>query len=68
MRRITREEYPIDTLQRIVNGVTFFKDLIQTDPTQFELLMSVTQFVTADENEIVLHRGEDSNVLYFLLK
>ncbi|MAD45369.1 MAG: cyclic nucleotide-binding protein [Oceanospirillaceae bacterium] len=68
MRRITREEYPIDTLQRIVNGVTFFKDLIQTDPTQFELLMSVTQFVTADENEIVLHRGEDANVLYFLLK
>ncbi|MAS26451.1 MAG: cyclic nucleotide-binding protein [Oceanospirillaceae bacterium] len=68
MRRITREEYPIDTLHRIVNGVTFFKDLIQTDPTQFELLMSVTQFVTADENEIVLHRGEDANVLYFLLK
>lgn len=68
MRRITREEYPIDTLQRIVNGVTFFKELIQTDPSQFELLMSVTRFVTADQNEIILHRGEDANVLYFLLK
>lgn len=68
MRRITREEYPIDTLQRIVNGVTFFKDLIHTDTTQFELLMSVTQFMIADENEIMLHRGDDANVLYFLLK
>jgi len=68
MRRITREEYPIDTLQRIVNGVTFFKDLIQADPEQFELLMSVTQFVTANEDEIILHRGDDADVLYFLLK
>ncbi|MCT7360864.1 MAG: cyclic nucleotide-binding protein [Thalassobium sp.] len=68
MRRITREEYPIDTLQRIVNGVTFFKDLIHSDPTQFELLMSVTQFVTADQDEIILHHGDDANVLYFLLK
>ena len=68
MHRITREEYPIDTLQRIVNGVTFFKELIQTDPSQFELLMSVTRFVTAEQDEIILHRGEDANVLYFLLK
>lgn len=68
MRRITREEYPLETLQRIVNGVTFFKDLILTDPTQFELLMSVTQFVTADQDEIILHRSDDANVLYFLLK
>ncbi|WP_430459900.1 cyclic nucleotide-binding domain-containing protein [Thalassolituus sp. LLYu03] len=68
MRRITREEYPIDTLHRIVNGVTFFKDLIHTDPSQFELLMSVTQFVAADQDEVILHRGDDANVLYFLLK
>ncbi len=68
MRRITREEYPIDTLQRIVNGVTFFKELIQTDPSQFELLMSVTRFVTADQDEVILHQGEEADVLYFLLK
>jgi CRP/FNR family cyclic AMP-dependent transcriptional regulator len=68
MRRITREEYPIDSLHRIVNGVTFFKDLIHTDPSQFELLMSVTQFVTADHDEIIINRGDDANILYFLLK
>lgn len=68
MRRITREEYPLDTLHRIVNGVTFFKELIQSDPTQFELLMSVSNFVTADQDEIILHNGDNANVLYFLLK
>lgn len=68
MRRITREEYPIETLHRIVNGVTFFKDLIHTDPSQFELLMSVTRFVTADNEEVIINRGDDANILYFLLK
>lgn len=68
MRRITRDDYPLDTLQRIVGGVTFFKELIQHHPEQFELLMSVASFVTADENEVILHKGDDADVLYFLLK
>lgn len=68
MRRITRDDYSLETLQRIVSGVTFFKELIHQDPTQFELLMSVTSFVTAEENEIILHKGEDAKTLYFLLK
>ncbi|ASP40538.1 cyclic nucleotide-binding protein [Bacterioplanes sanyensis] len=68
MHRVTREEYPIDSLQRLVNGVTFFKDLIQTDSSQFELLMSVSQFVTADPDETIIHRGDDADTLYFLLR
>jgi CRP-like cAMP-binding protein len=68
MHRVTREEYPLDSLQRMVNGVTFFKDLIQNDSSQFELLMSVSQFVTAEPEEIILHRGDDANTLYFLLR
>lgn len=68
MRRITREEYPVETLQRLVNGVTFFKELIQAEPEQFELLMSVTSFVTADTNEIVINQGDSANILYFLIR
>jgi CRP-like cAMP-binding protein len=68
MRRVTQEEYPLETLHRAVNSVTFFKDLIHTDSAQFELLMSVSQFVTADPGEIIIHKGEDANILYFLLK
>lgn len=68
MRRITREEYPVETLQRLVNGVTFFKELIQAEPEQFELLMSVTSFVTADTDEIILNQGDSANILYFLIR
>ena len=68
MRRVTREEYPLETLQRAVNSVTFFKDLIHNDSAQFELLMSVTQFVTADSEEVIIKKGENANILYFLLK
>lgn len=68
MHRVTRDEYPIDTLHRLVNGVTFFKELIQADPSQFELLMSVTEFHVADEGEVILHKNDPANELYFLLK
>lgn len=68
MRPITREEYPLDTIQRFIRGVTFFKELIQNDSSQFELLMSSAQFVTADENEVILKKGDDANILYFLIR
>lgn len=68
MRRVTQEDYPLETLHRAVNSVTFFKDLIHSDSDQFELLMSVSQFVTADPGEIIIHQGDDANILYFPLK
>ncbi|MBM96579.1 MAG: cyclic nucleotide-binding protein [Oceanospirillaceae bacterium] len=68
MRGLDREEYPPETLQRLLRGVTFFKDLLSKDPEQFELLMSVTRFTAADKDEVILHKGEPANVLYFLLK
>lgn len=68
MQRVTREQYPLDALQRAVKSVTFFKDLIHSDSSQFEMLMSVSQFVTAEPDEIIIHKGDDANILYFLLK
>ncbi|WP_221799406.1 cyclic nucleotide-binding domain-containing protein [Oceanobacter mangrovi] len=68
MRPITREECPPDTLHRLLGGVTFYKELILADQAQFELLMSMTRFGIADQGEIILHKGEPANVLYFLLR
>ncbi|MFT4530770.1 MAG: CRP/FNR family cyclic AMP-dependent transcriptional regulator [Gammaproteobacteria bacterium] len=68
MRQVTRDEYPIESLHRIVNGVTFFKELILTDPAQFELLMSVTRFMVADQDELIFHKDDRADILYFLLK
>jgi CRP-like cAMP-binding protein len=68
MQRVTKEEYPLDSLQRILNGVTFFKELISQDESQFEVLMSVAQIVTAEPNEVIINKGDYSNSLYFLLR
>ena len=68
MHRVTKEEYPLESLQRILNGVTFFKELINKDESQFEMLMSIAQIVTAEANETILEKGDRSNSLYFLLR
>ncbi|MBQ0730881.1 MAG: cyclic nucleotide-binding domain-containing protein [Oleispira antarctica] len=68
MHRVTKEEYPLDSLQRILNGVTFFKELIHQDESQFEVLMSIAQIVTAESNETIIEKGDYSNSLYFLLR
>jgi len=68
MQRVTKEEYPLDSLQRILNGVTFFKELISQDESQFEVLMSIAQIVTAEPNETIIKKGDYSNSLYFLLR
>ncbi|MGK0248838.1 MAG: CRP/FNR family cyclic AMP-dependent transcriptional regulator [Oleispira sp.] len=68
MQRVTKEEYPLDSLQRILNGVTFFKELISYDKSQFDVLMSVAEIVTAEPNEIIIKKGDSSHSLYFLLR
>jgi CRP-like cAMP-binding protein len=68
MQRVTQEEYPLESLQRILNGVTFFKELISHDESQFEVLMSVAEIVTAEVNETIINKGDYTNSLYFLLR
>jgi CRP-like cAMP-binding protein len=68
MQRVTREEYPLESLQRILNGVTFFKELVQQDEAQFEALMSIANIVTAEADETIIVEHEYTNSLYFLLR
>jgi CRP/FNR family cyclic AMP-dependent transcriptional regulator len=68
MQRVTKEEYPLESLQRILNSVTFFKELIGYDESQFEVLMSVAEIVTAEANETIIKKGDSSHSLYFLLR
>lgn len=68
MQVLPSSEYRQEAMQRLVRGVTFFKDIAKLDPDQFELLLSVCQFVHADAGEVVLEKGADASTLYFLLK
>lgn len=68
MQKLSKIEYSTEALQRLVRSVTFFKDIVQINPSQFDLLLSVSEFVQAQAGETVLQKGNQDQVLYFLLK
>lgn len=68
MQKLSRVEYNTDSLQRLVRSVTFFKDIVKVDSEQFDLLLSVSEFVEAKAGETVLQKGNQDKTLYFLLK
>ncbi|MFY0640927.1 MAG: cyclic nucleotide-binding domain-containing protein [Bermanella sp.] len=68
MEKLSKIEYSTEALQRLVRSVTFFKDIVQVNPSQFDLLLSVSEFVQAKAGETVLQKGNQDQVLYFLLK
>ena len=68
MQKLSRVEYNTESLQRLVRSVTFFKEVVLVDHKQFDLLLSVSEFVQAKAGETVLQKGNQDKVLYFLLK
>lgn len=68
MKKLSSSEYSREDLQRLVRSVTFFKDIVKLDQEQFELLLSVCEFVEAPAGETVLTKGDEAHTLYFLLK
>lgn len=68
MQKLSKIEYSTEALQRLVRSVTFFKDIVQVNPSQFDLLLSVSEFVQAQAGETVLQKGHQDQELYFLLK
>jgi len=68
MQKLNRMESHNEALQRLVRSVTFFKDIARIAPDQFELLISVSEFIKADAGETVLQKGNQDQIMYFLLK
>jgi len=68
MKKLSTSDYDREALQRLVRSVTFFKDIVKLDQDQFELLLSVCEFVEASAGETVLRKGDDAHTLYFLLR
>ena len=68
MKNVDLKAQTKESIQRFVYGITFFKEVIDTDPAQFELLMELSRIVEADPGEFVIHLGDKDPYLYFLLK
>lgn len=68
MREVTSQEYSLETVQRLVQGIPFFNEIIKIDIAQFERLMQLSRVVEADAGELVIHKGDHDTYLYFLLR
>lgn len=68
MKDVSLEAHTKESIQRFVYGITFFKEVIDHEPAQFEKLMELSRIVEANPNEFIIHKGDQDPSLYFLLK
>src|SRR5690606_32446935 len=68
MRDVDLKVQTRESIQRFVYGITFFKEVIDAEPEQFERLMEKSRIVEADPTEFIIHKGDKDPYLYFLLK
>lgn len=68
MRDVAKGEYAPESIQRMVQGIPFFNEVIRTDPLQFDQIMTRSRLLQAEPGDVVIRVGETDPNLYFLLK
>lgn len=59
---------PRETLDLLLSGIPFFKALRQQDSAQYEYLIKVSRVLAYEPDQVVLHKGDMDQWLFFLLK
>ncbi|HEX4870615.1 MAG TPA: cyclic nucleotide-binding domain-containing protein [Moraxellaceae bacterium] len=67
MKSIPISSYSPDTLETLLSGIPFYKDLIFNDPDQMEVLKKHSAIYEPGPNEVVIEQGARDNIFYFLL-
>ncbi|MDO3382782.1 cyclic nucleotide-binding domain-containing protein [Gilvimarinus algae] len=62
------EKFQRQTIEQLLSAIPFFKAVKQLDPAQFDTLLQYSRIITYRPGEVVLHRGDGDQCLYFLLK
>lgn len=68
MREVVSGEIPPESIQRMVQGIPFFNEIIRTEAQQLDAIMSRSRLLHADPGDVVIRRGDTDHYLYFLLK
>lgn len=68
MRPVAQTEFAPEQIQRMVQGIPFFNEVIRTDQAQFTELMRCSRLLHAEPGEVVIRRGASDPDLYFLLR
>lgn len=67
MKSIPIANYSPDTLESLLSGIPFYKDLIFNDPDQMEVLKQHSAIYEPAAGEVVIEKGATDKVFYFLL-
>lgn len=67
MKTIPISHYSPDTLEGLLSGIPFYKDLIFHAPEQMEVLKAHSSIYEPAPGEVVIEKGARDNIFYFLL-
>lgn len=68
MRTLALSEIPAVSLDDLLSGISFFRELREVDPRQAEFLATYARIMAAEPGEIVIHHGDNDPNFYFLLR
>ncbi len=68
MKVVPLTRYDQDTVDGLLSGVPFFRDLKVKDESQYKLLLSYSNFYEADSGEQIITKGQRDSMFYFLLR
>ena len=68
MKSIALTSYPPETLETLLSGIPFYKDLMVDNREQTDTLLKFSRVFEPAPGEVVLRKGENADAFYFLLK
>jgi hypothetical protein len=67
MKSIPIATYSPDTLENLLSGIPFWKDMIFNDPDQMDVLKRHSSIYEPAAGEVVIEKGATDKIFYFLL-
>lgn len=68
MKTIALSQYPHETLETLLSGIPFYKDLMLEDRLQTDILLRYSRVFEPAPGEVILRMGDRPDAFYFLLK
>ncbi|MFZ5724614.1 MAG: cyclic nucleotide-binding domain-containing protein [Pseudomonadota bacterium] len=68
MKTLALTAYPADTLDTLLSGIPFFKDLMLESREQTDTLLRFSRIFEPTPGEIVVRKGDRAETFYFLLR
>lgn len=68
MKAMPLSAFPVDSLDTLLSGIPFFKDLMLESREQTDTLLRYSRIFEPAAGEVVVRKGDRADTFYFLLK